>query len=94
MQAVSFFIKLRDIFIVLVIDSFRDYIEVEILDGDNLYDAGEEHGKQMAVKGIKFVKFPPVLHLLLMRFEYDPEIDATVKINDRYVLLCVKIYCL
>jgi ubiquitin carboxyl-terminal hydrolase 7 len=70
--------------VVLVIDSFRDYTAIETLDGDNLYDAGEEHGKQKAIKGIKFVKFPPVLHLQLLRFQYDPELDDTVKINDRF----------
>jgi len=31
--------------------------------------------------------FPPVLHLQLMRFQYDPMTDANIKLNDRLVLL-------
>ena len=31
-----------------------------------------------------FTKFPPVLHLQLMRFQFDPLTEANVKINDRY----------
>lgn len=65
-----------------IIESFRDYTEAEMLDGDNKYDAGE-HGLQTAEKGVKFLSFPPVLHLQLMRFQYDPSQDTNVKINDR-----------
>ena len=42
---------------------------------------------QEAKKGVIFAKFPPVLHLQLMRFQYDPMTDTNVKINDRFVLL-------
>ena len=38
---------------------------------------------QDAEKRIIFEKFPPVLHLHLKRFQYDPVTDTTVKINDR-----------
>jgi len=88
-----------------VLESFKDYIEPEILDGDNKYDAGgafflihliyiliihfKEYGLQPAEKGLKFLSFPPVLHLQLMRFQYDPILDANVKINDRLVIF----YC-
>jgi ubiquitin carboxyl-terminal hydrolase 7 len=64
-------------------DSFRDYIEVEMLEGDNKYHA-EGYGLQDAKKGVIFEKFPPVLHLQLKRFEYDIEKDSMVKINDRH----------
>ncbi|XP_062508101.1 ubiquitin carboxyl-terminal hydrolase 7-like isoform X2 [Corticium candelabrum] len=64
-------------------ESFDDYICVESLDGDNKYDAGD-HGLQDAEKGVVFTKFPPVLHLQLMRFQFDPLTEANVKINDRY----------
>ena len=47
------------------------------------YDAGA-HGLQDAEKGILFTSFPPVLHLHLMRFQYDPITDSSVKFNDRY----------
>ncbi|XP_071796700.1 ubiquitin carboxyl-terminal hydrolase 7-like [Asterias amurensis] len=66
-----------------VYESFRDYIATETMDGENKYDAGE-HALQEADKGVIFVKFPPVLHLQLMRFQYDPVTDSNVKINDRY----------
>lgn len=65
-----------------VLESFSDYTAAEILDGDNKYDAGE-FGLQPAVKGVKFISFPPILHLQLMRFQYDALQDANVKINDR-----------
>lgn len=65
-----------------VYESFKDYISVETLEGDNKYDAGE-HGLQEADKGVLFQSFPPVLHLHLMRFQYDPLTDSNVKINDR-----------
>ena len=63
-------------------ESFTDYIQTETLDGDNKYDAGT-FGLQDAEKGIMFEKFPPVLHLHLMRFQYDPVTDCSVKFNDR-----------
>ena len=40
---------------------------------------------QEAKKGVIFAKLPPVLHLQLMRFQYDPMTDTNVKINDRFV---------
>lgn len=66
-----------------IYESFKDYVTVETLEGDNKYDAGE-HGLQEADKGVLFQSFPPVLHLHLMRFQYDPITDSNVKINDRY----------
>lgn len=61
-------------------DSFRDYVAVETLDGDNKYMA-EGYGLQDAKKGIIFQSFPPVLHLQLKRFEYDIQRDAMVKVH-------------
>jgi len=63
-------------------ESFADYIQTESLDGDNKYDAGT-YGLQDAEKGILFESFPPVLHLHLMRFQYDPVTDSSVKFNDK-----------
>lgn len=63
--------------------SFENLIAVEMMDGDNQYRA-EGHGLQDAKKGVRFLNFPPVLHLQLKRFEYDFNRDAIVKINDRY----------
>ncbi|KAK5941021.1 ubiquitin-specific protease ubp15 [Knufia obscura] len=65
-------------------ESFKDYIQVETLDGENKYDAGPPHGLQDAKKGVIFEEFPPVLHLQLKRFEYDINRDAMMKVNDRH----------
>ena len=64
-------------------DSFKDYIQVETMDGDNKYFA-EGFGLQDAKKGVIFESFPQVLHLQLKRFEYDVNRDAMMKVNDRY----------
>jgi ubiquitin carboxyl-terminal hydrolase 7 len=64
-------------------ESFRDYIQVETMDGDNKYYA-EGYGLHDAKKGVIFESFPQVLHLQLKRFEYVVDRDVTVKINDRY----------
>lgn len=67
-----------------MLDSFQDYIQVEKMDGENQYFAGEEHKLQDANKGVIFTSFPDVLHLQLKRFEYDIQRDMMMKINDRY----------
>ncbi|KAI9807087.1 MAG: hypothetical protein M1825_005804 [Sarcosagium campestre] len=64
-------------------DSFKDYIQVETMDGENKYFA-EGYGLQDARKGVIFESFPQVLHLQLKRFEYDINRDAMMKVNDRY----------
>lgn len=64
--------------------SFQNYIEIEMLDGENKYQAGEGYGYQDAKKGVVFESFPPVLHLQLKRFEYDFMVDDLVKIDDFY----------
>ena len=63
--------------------SFRDYVQVETMDGENKYFA-ENFGLQDAKKGVIFETFPQVLHLQLKRFEYDINRDAMMKVNDRY----------
>ncbi|CAH6719278.1 ubiquitin carboxyl-terminal hydrolase 15 [[Candida] jaroonii] len=64
--------------------AFENYIEIEMLNEDNKYQAGDEYGYQDAKKGVVFQHFPPILHLQLKRFEYDFQIDDLSKINDRY----------
>ena len=64
-------------------DSFKDYIQVETMDGDNKYFA-EGYGLQAAKKGVIFESFPEVLHLQLKRFEYDVGREAMMKVHDRY----------
>lgn len=66
-----------------IYESFRKYVEVEMLQGDDQYEA-EGYGKQDARKGLRFLQFPPVLNIQLKRFEYDPMRDGMVKIHDRF----------
>lgn len=66
-----------------ITDSFKEYVAVETMDGENRYHA-EGHGLQDATKGVIFKSYPPVLHIQLKRFEYDMYRDAMVKINDRH----------
>lgn len=67
-----------------IYESFQKYIEVENLDGENQYDAGSEHGKQDAKKGVIFTKFPPVLTIHLKRFDFDFESMGFKKIHDNF----------
>lgn len=64
-------------------ESFDNYVELELLDGENKYDASG-FGLQDAEKGVIFESFPDVLHIQLKRYEYDFETDNMVKIHDRY----------
>ncbi|EHK97964.1 putative Ubiquitin carboxyl-terminal hydrolase 21 [Glarea lozoyensis 74030] len=65
-------------------EGFKDYVQVETMDGENQYFAGDEFKLQDAKKGVIFESFPEVLHLQLKRFQYDIEHDAMMKVNDRY----------
>jgi len=64
-------------------ESLREFTTEETLEGDNLYEA-EGHGKQRAKKGIRFLRFPPVLNLQLKRFHFDLEKMDMVKLNSRF----------
>ncbi|CZT50859.1 related to human ubiquitin-specific protease [Rhynchosporium secalis] len=64
--------------------SFKDYVQVEVMNGENQYFAGDDFKLQDANKGVIFESFPDVLHLQLKRFQYDIDRDAMMKINDRY----------
>lgn len=66
-------------------ESFKDYIQVETLEGENKYNA-EGFGLQDAKKGVIFESFPPVLHLQLKRFEYDMQRDQNVKVSSISIL--------
>lgn len=64
-------------------ESLEEYIEEELLDGDNQYRV-EKHGLQDAVKGVRFLQLPPVLQLHLKRYDYDMEQDQMVKVADAF----------
>ncbi len=65
-------------------DSFKDYVAVEMLDGENKYQA-EGLGLQDSKEGA-LSSSPSLLFFIckLKRFEYDIQRDAMVKINDRH----------
>lgn len=63
-------------------ESFEAYVKAEMLEGDNKY-AAEGYGLQDAKRIVEFEQLPPVLHLHLERYAFDPRVMATVKINDR-----------
>ncbi|GMT28749.1 hypothetical protein PFISCL1PPCAC_20046, partial [Pristionchus fissidentatus] len=65
-----------------IVSAMREVTRTEILDGDNKYYA-EGHGLQRAEKGQKFISFPKVLHLQLLRFQLDWQSGEYVKMNDR-----------
>jgi len=66
-----------------IYSSLDKYIEVEMMDGDNQYQA-EGHGMQDAKMGKRFLSLPPFLQLHLKRFEYDFNTNRMVKVNDRF----------
>lgn len=66
-----------------IYESFDNYVSIEVLDGNNKYQAGPL-GKQKAEKGVIFVELPPVLHLHLMRVGYDPITGNAVKYDGHY----------
>lgn len=66
-----------------IYESLNKYVEEEVLEGDNLYDA-EQFGRQRARKGVRFIRFPPVIQFHLKRFTFDPSRMDMVKINQRF----------
>ena len=66
-----------------IYESFKDYVAVDMLDGENKYPT-ERFGLQDAKKGVIFKSFPPVLYLQLRRLEYDIQQGAMLKTKDRH----------
>lgn len=64
-------------------ESLAEFTAEEILDGENLYKAGD-YGEQRAKKGIRFVKLPPVLTFQLRRFHFDLQKMEMVKLDSRF----------
>lgn len=64
-------------------ESLERFVEEEILDGDNLYEA-EGFGKQRAKKGVRFQRFPPVVQFHLKRFQFNIQSMDMVKLNDYF----------
>ncbi|KAK9170833.1 Ubiquitin carboxyl-terminal hydrolase family protein [Cryptosporidium meleagridis] len=64
-------------------ESLQRFVEEEILDGENLYEA-EGFGKQRAKKGVRFQRFPPVVQFHLKRFQFNIQSMDMVKLNDYF----------
>ncbi|CAE7812782.1 UBP13 [Symbiodinium sp. KB8] len=64
-------------------ESLAEFTAEEILDGENLYKAGD-YCEQRAKKGIRFVKLPPVLTFQLKRFHFDLQKMEMVKLDSRF----------
>ena len=54
----------------------------EKLDGENQFET-PKHGKQDAVKFIRFKKMPPILQIQLRRYDFDPNVGNFVKSNQK-----------
>ena len=65
-------------------DSFQDYVAVEMLAGESMYQA-EGFGLQDARKGVTFQSFPQVLRLQLKRHEYNVQRGAVVKVRITHI---------
>ncbi|OHT02867.1 hypothetical protein TRFO_06908 [Tritrichomonas foetus] len=66
-----------------IYEAFDKYVEKEILSGKNQYQS-EEFGLQDAEMGLEFMEFPRVLYLHLKRFEIDPILNRSIKINSSF----------
>lgn len=66
-----------------ILESLDEYVKEETLDGDNQYHS-DKYGKQDAKRGVRFKSLPPVLHLHLLRFEFDYATEQMAKINSRF----------
>jgi ubiquitin carboxyl-terminal hydrolase 47 len=63
--------------------SLQRYVKPEMLDENNLYDCNYCQSKVRAQRGVKFIKSPKLLNLVLQRFMFDYESWVRLKINDR-----------
>ena len=67
-----------------IYDSLRKFVAKDRLEGENKYDAGPAFGKQDAEKGVIFLTLPPVLTIVLKRFEFDVQQMCFVKVHDNH----------
>lgn len=59
------------------------YMKPEILDQDNLYKCEACNKKVQAERGVRFLKMPKLLNIILRRFDFDYFTFQKVKVNDR-----------
>lgn len=73
-------------------DSFKEFIEVTTLDGDQQYFTGE-HGLQDAKRGLIFKSFPPVLYICLKRYHRQHARKFKVSLCNCLILSRISMYC-
>ncbi|KAH9411799.1 ubiquitin carboxyl-terminal hydrolase [Ordospora pajunii] len=66
-----------------LIESLKRYVKPERLEGSNRYSC-EKHGLVDAEKGVMFGELPPVIFVLLKRFNVDFESGKGYKVNDYF----------
>lgn len=66
-----------------VLESLRHYVKPDYLTGENKYYANDELKLQDAIRGQRFISFPPVLFIHLKRFEVVGATGAQRKVNAR-----------
>ncbi|KII61752.1 Ubiquitin carboxyl-terminal hydrolase 7 [Thelohanellus kitauei] len=66
-----------------IYEAFDRYCDSETLDGDNKYRT-DDYGPQDAIKTNSFVKYPPLLHIHLLRFVFNPEVFNYEKVYDKF----------
>ncbi|KAM0672586.1 ubiquitin-specific protease ubp15 [Ordospora colligata] len=66
-----------------LIESLKRYVKTERLEGSNKYSC-EKHGLVDAEKGVMFGELPPVIFVLLKRFNVDFESGRGYKVNDYF----------
>jgi len=64
-------------------EALQNFIQPEILEGENQYYCESCTTKVDAIKTLKFSSFPYILTLQLKRFDFDYNIFRRVKLNDR-----------
>ena len=55
----------------------------ETLDKDNLYNCEACNKKVPAERGVRFLKIPKLLNIILRRFDFDYFTFQRIKLNDR-----------
>lgn len=77
--------------------SLDSLTEDESFEGDNKWDTGTEHGKQDAIRRLRFKKLPPFLIFNLCRYEYDERRQSSYEVRTRFEcpeFIDMKPYCL
>ena len=64
--------------------SLSNYFNFEFLTGDNQYYCEEVDAKVDALKGVQIRKFPKILTISLLRFDFDFEKMTLAKLNEKF----------